>query len=141
MVRGFNCQIYLESSDYSNTACRGVSPLDPGRGARCLARWSRRGASPDEDPGIDQRGKIPSTPPGCRTKEIRLSGRHPAGVVFIMKIYRFPGSSALRASTPGLKDDDPSGATPLRDRRSGSVGSMAPRQGCTLHRHRSPLRG
>ena len=30
----------------------------------------------------------------------------------------FPGSSALRASTPGLKSDDPSGATPLRDRQT-----------------------
>ena len=51
-------------------------------------------------------------------------------------IYRFPGSSALRASTPGLKDDDPSGATPLRDRQAGSSlsesGSEAPRQGCSV---------
>ena len=53
-----------------------------------------------------------------------------------MMIYRFPGSSALRASTPGLKDDDPSGATPLRDRQAGSSlsesGSEAPRQGCSV---------
>ena len=31
----------------------------------------------------------------------------------------FPGSSALRASTPGLRSDDPSGASPLRDRQVG----------------------
>ena len=31
----------------------------------------------------------------------------------------FPGSSALRASTPGLKAGDPSGASPLRDRQDG----------------------
>ena len=35
---------------------------------------------------------------------------------------RFPGSSALRASTPGLKSDDPSGASPLRDRQTGALG-------------------
>ena len=40
-------------------------------------------------------------------------------------IYRFPGSSALRASTPGLKDDDPSGATPLRDRVAPLVGARS----------------
>ena len=67
--------------------------------------------------------------------------RHPAGVVFIMMIYRFPGSSALRASTPGLKDDDPSGAPPLRDRQAAlhpdrgarSIGIGHPRSGdrCT----------
>ena len=44
----------------------------------------------------------------------------------------FPGSSALRASTPGLKSDDPSGALPLRDRQAvaggrGSVDRIAQR--------------
>ena len=58
-----------------------------------------------------------------------------------MMIYRFPGSSALRASTPGLKDDDPSGAPPLRDRQAAlhpdrgarSIGIGHPRSGdrCT----------
>ena len=42
--------------------------LHPGRGARYLARASRRGVSPDEDPGIARREKIPTTPAGCRTK-------------------------------------------------------------------------
>ena len=50
---------------------------------------------------------------------------------------RFPGSSALRASTPGLKSDDPSGASPLRDRHAvaaglGSVDRIAQRQGLSL---------
>ena len=34
----------------------------------------------------------------------------------------FPGSSALRASTCGLKNDDPSGAAPLRDRQAVAAG-------------------
>ena len=34
----------------------------------------------------------------------------------------FPGFSALRASTPGLKSDDPSGALPLRDRQAVAAG-------------------
>ena len=43
--------------------------------------------------------------------------RHPGGVVYLS--WRpLPGSSALRASTPGLKSDDPSGASPLRDRQA-----------------------
>lgn len=50
---------------------------------------------------------------------------------------RFPGSSALRASTPGLKSDDPSGASPLRDRPTIAVGEesvdgIAQRQGLSL---------
>jgi|GEM_PF-3253207 len=50
---------------------------------------------------------------------------------------RFPGSSALRASTPGLKSDDPFGASPLRDRHAvaaglGSVDRIAQRQGISL---------
>ena len=50
---------------------------------------------------------------------------------------RFPGSSALRASTPGLKSDDPSGASPLRDRQAvaagpGSTDRIAQRQGLSL---------
>ena len=49
----------------------------------------------------------------------------------------FPGSSALRASTPSLKSDDPSGASPLRDRQMvaaglGSVDGIAQRQGLSL---------
>ena len=51
--------------------------------------------------------------------------------------HRFPGSSALRASTPGLKSDDPSGASPLRDRHAvaaglGSVDRIAQRQELSL---------
>ena len=50
---------------------------------------------------------------------------------------RFPGSSALSASTPGLKSDDPSGASSLRDRQMvaaglGSVDRIAQRQGLSL---------
>ncbi len=35
---------------------------------------------------------------------------------------RSPGSSALRASTPGLKSDDPAGAKPRRDRHAVAAG-------------------
>ena len=49
----------------------------------------------------------------------------------------FPGFSALRASTAGLKSDDPSGDLPLRDRQAvavglGSVNRIAQRQGLSL---------
>ena len=47
--------------------------------------------------------------------------RHPSGVVYLSG-SSFPGSSALRASTPGLKSDDPSGASPLRDRQAVAAG-------------------
>ena len=36
----------------------------------------------------------------------------------------FSGSSALRASTAGLKSDDPSEASPLRDRQAGTSGDI-----------------
>ena len=36
----------------------------------------------------------------------------------------FSGSSALRASTAGLKSDDPSEASPLRDRQTGTSGDI-----------------
>ena len=88
----------------------------PGRGARCLAQVSRRGASPDEDPGIDRRRKFPSTPPGVALSSLPGECDTLAGSYLFMMINRFPGSSALRASTPGLKAGDPSGAPPLRDR-------------------------
>ena len=51
----------------------------PGRGARCLARVSRRGASPDEDLGIDRWRIIPPTPPGCRTIRPTTQGVRPPG--------------------------------------------------------------
>ena len=73
----------------------------------------------------------PSTPPGVGRKRERPArgrdGRDPPG---------YPGSSALRASTPGLKAVDPSRAPPLRDLQPGSSlsesGSEAPRQGCSV---------
>ena len=45
----------------------------------------------------------------------------------------FPGSSALRASTCGLKNDDPSGAAPLRDRQAVAAG-----EGSTTGSNRRP---
>ena len=108
--------------------------MHPGRGARFLARVSRRGASPDEDPGIARRGEIPTTPTGCRTYRSAISATPWRGRIPYMR-HRFPGTSALRASTPGLKADDPYGATPLRDRQAGSslmvsAGGVAPHKGC-----------
>ena len=63
--------------------------------------------------------------------------RHPGGVVISLPRSSFPQSSALRASTCGLKSDDPSGASPLRDRQAvaageGSVNRIAQRQGVSL---------
>ena len=58
---------------------------------------------------------------------------------------RSPGSSALRASTPGLNSDDPSGASPLRDRHAvaaglGSVDRIAQLQGLSLLRFEAQIR-
>ena len=74
----------------------------PRRGAFCLARVSRRGASPDEDPGIARGGKSPRPRQGVARNGNRQRERHPVGVVSIRRITGDPGSSALRASTPGL---------------------------------------
>ena len=93
--------------------------MHPDRGARCLDRVSRRGVCPDEDPGIARWGKkkprprqgvaLSSLPGECDTLRGRIS--------FLKS--SFPGSSALRALTPGLKAGDPSGASPLRDLQDG----------------------
>ena len=60
----------------------------------------------------------PTTPLGCRTGCLtpRLV-RHPGGVENLSRLP-LPRSSALRASTRGLKNDDPYGAPPLRDRQA-----------------------
>ena len=59
-----------------------------------------------------------------------------AGSYIFTRVF-FPGASALRASTPGLKSDDPSRASPLRDRQTvaageGSVDGIGARQGLSL---------
>ena len=107
--------------------------MHPDRGARFLATWSRGVAPMTRGPGI---ASNPSTPPGCRTdcligKCDTLAGSE------IFPRWSFPGSSALRASTPGLKSDDPSGASPLRDRQAiatgrGSVSEIVQRQRLSL---------
>ena len=80
----------------------------PGRGARRLARMSR-GADP-KTPGYRW---IPyPLRPRQGVALIAEEVRHPGGVVYL-SWHPIPGSSALRASTPGLKSDDPSGAAPL----------------------------
>ena len=57
----------------------------------------------------------------------------------------FPRSSALRASTRGLNSEDPSGASPLRDRQAvavglGSVDRIAQRQGLSLLYFKAQMR-
>ena len=79
----------------------------------------------------------PSTLPGVAQNSDLLRERHPSGVGSMGYAVGLPGSSALRASTPGLKSDDPSGASPLRDRHAvaaglGSVDRIAQRQGLSL---------
>ena len=120
--------------------------MAPRQGCSAFSPGVEEGRRPDEDPGIDHRRKIPPDPArALLVIESTRRERHPCGVVSIMMINHSPGSSALRASTPGLKDDDPSGAPPLRDRTarhisgvlvmvtarginalSGSVGGVAP---------------
>ena len=94
--------------------------MHPDRGARFLAPWSRGVAPTTRGSGI---ACDPATPLGCRThcltgKCDTLTGS------YIFHGILFPGSSALRASTPGLKSDDPSGASPLRDRQAGTSGDI-----------------
>ena len=57
----------------------------------------------------------------------------------------FPRSSALRASTRGLNSEDPSGASPQRDRQAvavglGSVDRIAQRQGLSLLYFKAQMR-
>ena len=49
----------------------------------------------------------PSTPPGVARNSDRERERHPIGVASISEVILNPGSSALRASTPGLRTTDP----------------------------------
>ena len=115
--------------------------MHPDRGARFLAPWSRGVAPTTRGSGI---ACDPATPLGCRThcltgKCDTLTGS------YIFHGILFPGSSALRASTPGLKSDDPSGALPLRDRQAvaageGSVKGIAQRQGLSLHCFNAQMR-
>ena len=107
--------------------------MHPDRGARFLATWSRGVAPMTRGPGI---ASNPSTPPGCRTDCLTGKCDTLAGSEIFPR-WSFPGSSALRASTPGLKSDDPSGASPLRDRQAiatgrGSVSEIVQRQRLSL---------
>ena len=101
-----------DPSDLSDSSDLWAAPLV---GARFLATWSR-GVAPKT------RGSAivcyPTTPLGCRTGCLtpRLV-RHPGGVENLSRLP-LPRSSALRASTRGLKNDDPYGAPPLRDRQA-----------------------
>ena len=117
-------------------------PTRPPRPTRQLARLDapRQGCSvlspdvegrkPRRRPRDSSVGKFPSTPPGRRTDCLTGKCDTLSGSYLFMMVNRFPGSSALRASTTGLKAGDPSGAPPLRDR-------TAPLRGCSFHRHRS----
>lgn len=62
MVRGLITKV-IQNDPFGQVA--------PGRGARRFARMSR-GVSPDEDPWIDRRGKIPSTPEGVALRGLVL---------------------------------------------------------------------
>ena len=141
MVREFNSQIYLESSDYSNTACWGAALPDPSgalsdssdktahppgsaseaprQGCSVFSPGVEEGRKPRRRPRDSSVGKFPSTPPGRRTDCLTGKCDTLSGSYLFMMVNRFPGSSALRASTTGLKAGDPSGAPPLRDRQAG----------------------
>ncbi len=131
-------------------------PTRPTRPTCPTTQRVRRGGTPEGysvfSPGVEEGRKPrrrprdrsawrnpPPTPPGCRTYQLgnqcdTLSGS------YTLYAPSYPGSSALRASTPGLKAGDPSGASPLRDRQAGAspVGD-APRQGCLLRSYKRPL--
>ena len=94
----------------------------PDRGAFFVARWSE-GRSPD-DPWFPM---VCLSPDPARVSHWlpNRKVRHPIGVVYSKIGPRFPGSSALRASTTGLKSDDPSGALPLRDRQAGRLTGLS----------------
>ena len=102
--------------------CTVFSPgVEEGHKPRRRPRDSSAGRNPHDPARVSH---LPSLPGECDT----LSGSY-----LIMMINRFPGSSALRASTPGLKSGDPSGASPLRDRQAvaagrGSVNVITQRQ-------------
>ena len=85
----------------------------PDRGARRLARMSR-GAAP-KTPGYQ---RVPLTPRPRHGVALIAGMCDTLAGSISFPASSFPGSSALRASTPGLKSDDPSGASPLRDRQA-----------------------
>ena len=98
----------------------------PRQGCSVFSPGVKEGRKPRRRPRDSSVEKSPTTPPGCRTIKLARGVRHPDGVVYIRHIAGNPGSSALRASTPGLKADDPSGAPPLRDRQAGALGEESP---------------
>ena len=78
----------------------------------------------------------PATPLGCRTDRLTDMCDTLAGS-YNLNASPFPGVFGTSASTCGLKNDDPSGAQPRRDRQAvaaglGSVDRIAQRQGLSL---------
>ena len=82
-----------------------MTVMHPGRGAFFIARVSE-GRSPDA-PGKSTAPILPPTPSGVARNSDRERERHPSGVASISEVILNPGSSALRASTPGLRTTDP----------------------------------
>ena len=91
------------------THCEEWGTRHPDRGARCLDRVSRRGASPDVDPGIARSKKIPTTPPGCRTYPSGNQVRHLSAVDPPVRYARSTQRSPRQGGQPELKTPSPSG--------------------------------
>ena len=110
---GCHLAIYLLAPQRNPT--EGLSAeWHPGRGARFLARVSE-GRSPD-DPGL-RRVSIPATPPGCRTDGLTGKCDALAGS-YIFKSAFLPGVIGTSCLDRRAKNDDPSGAVPLRDQQA-----------------------
>ena len=107
-----------------------------GTSERCVLRSPGVGGAKPRRPRESIALFNSSTPPGVARNNDRQRERHPIGVVYIRRIAGNPGSSALRASTAGLKSDDPSGVSPLRDRQAGVSGDITGVTGGV-----APLRG
>ena len=82
------------------------------------------GRKPRRRPRGRSVGKNPLDPARGRTIKPTRGVRHPGGVVYLLCIFVSRGRRSYASPTPGLKDDDPSGATPLRDRTARHFDSL-----------------
>ena len=87
-------------------------------GARFLVTWSRGVAPKTRGPG---NASNPATPPECRTYQSGNKCDTLAGSYTFPGVL-FPGVIGTSCLDTQLNSDDPSGASPLRDRQAVAVG-------------------
>ena len=95
----------------------------PRQGCSVFSPSVEEGRKPRRRPRGRSVGKNPLDPARGRTIKPTRGVRHPGGVVYLLCIFVSRGRRSYAPPTPGLKDDDPSGATPLRDRVAPLVGA------------------